>query len=411
MITVFKRPLFGNLDNPRAFFHLSLVEFLFWLAAAFGGYVTVFLQREGYKADQIGFLYALCSVVSILATPFWGMIADKIRSIRKILMFCLLTGALLFAVVPFSQWIGFNPVMYIFIVILLGTFFRAPIGSLLEIFVVQRADTERITFSHVRLWGSISYMIMCFILSRILPRTGVDITFYLYGIFFLPLLIVLWKMKGQDGTVHRERHSLRSMGIGRLFKSYYFVTFLIFCLLIYIPLSTIGSYLPLLINATGDDAAQLGLIYGYTALLEIPMLILIRPLRKKIPLPIIIFGGVFLYGLGTFLYSRADSILQIFFFQTFHGLGSGLLVGSITSYVFSLAPEGLISTANTLCGAAASSAGIIGNLIAGVLITALDIHLFYLILSLILIFAMLFFIVTLVIGIKVLRMPLTVRRN
>lgn len=396
---------------PRSYWHLSLIEFLFWLAAAFGGYLTVYLQKHGYRADQIGVLYAFCSVVSILATPFWGMMADRIRSIRKILAFCLFIGALLLAVVPFSSWIGINPVVFIFIVILLGSFFRAPVGSLLEIFVVQRSDRERVTFSHVRLWGSISYAIMCFFLSRILPRTGVEISFYLYGVAFLPFLIILWKMKGHDEAVRSEHHTLRSMGLERLFKNYYFVTFLVFCLLIYVPLSTIVPYLPLLINATGDDAAELGIIYGFNALLEIPMLVMIRPLRKKLPLPIIIFGGVLLYSLGTFFYSRANSLLQIFFFQVFHGLGSGLLIGSITSYVFSLAPEGLISTANTLCAAAASTAGIIGNLIAGALITALGIHLFYLISCLILVSAMLFFLATLLIGIKVLNMPLAIRRN
>ena len=400
--TLLKHPLQKIKNLPRAYWHLSSLEFLYWFASAIGSYLTVFLQRQGFRADQIGLLYAVNSSISILSTPFWGMMADKTKSIRKILIFCILTGIILWAMVPVSFRIA--PVL-IYFVIFTGVFLRAPIGSLFDAFVVQRADNERVTFSHVRLWGSFSYAVMSFSLSRILPRTGVEISFYMYGIFFLPFVFMLWKTKGSDEKRFPGRRTFRSMGFGRLFRNYYFITFLVLYFLIQISMSSNGSFLPILINATGSDAARLGIIGGYSALLEIPMLFLIRPLRRRLPLPITICGGVLLLSLGTFLYSIAGSLSQIVLIQTLHGLGNGLLIGSITSYVYSLSPDGLNSTALTMCGAAAATASIIGNSAGGLLIVVLGVHRFYLVSSFVLVFALALFIVTLVIGIRVLKKP------
>ena len=393
---------------PKAFWSLSSIEFLFWFAAAAGMYLTVFLQKQGFKPNQVGFINAANSVVIILATPFWGMMADKIRSIRKIFIVCISVSAVLWALVPGTSRIAIGPLTLMYGVILLGAFFRNPAYSLLDAFVVQRADLDQVAYGHVRLWGSISFAIMSISLSMILPRTGVEVTFYLHGIVFIPLLIIMWKMKGSDVEGRAERVPFRSMGFGRLFSNYYFITYLFFAIFIHMPLNTSMAFLPYLVDAVGGDTARFGLVTGYKALLEIPMLLLMRPLRRKFPLPIAISGAALFFGVEALLYTQAKNLTQIIMIQTFHGLGGGLMIGAATNYVYSLAPKGLNSTAHTIHGAVNAVAAIIGNLLGGVLIQSMGIFPFYRVACGMLIFALIYFYSTLIIGTKILKKPLPV---
>ncbi|MDR3138579.1 MAG: MFS transporter [Treponema sp.] len=395
---------------PKAYWRLSSIEFLFWFATATGTYLTVFLQKKGFMPTQVGFINAVNSLVMIFATPFWGMMADKIRSIRKVFLFCICIAAVLWAVIPFSSQIAVGPLVLMYLIVPLGSFFRMPANSLLDAFVVQRSDLDKVAYGHVRLWGSISFAIMNISLSAILPLTGVEVSFYLYGVAFLPLLIIMWQMKSADGAVlgvgRRKALSFKQMGFGRLFKNYYFITYLVFAVFIHMPANTSMAFLPYLVASVGGDTAQLGLISGYKALLEIPMLLLMRPLRRKFPLPVAIAGAGVFYSIEALLYSRANSLIGILFIQTLHGLGGGLMIGAATNYVYSLAPPGLNSTAHTMNGAANAIAAIVGSLSGGFLIVAIGIRSFYLLAGAVIAFALFYFLLSLFIGTKILKKPI-----
>jgi MFS family permease len=213
-------------------------------------------------------------------------------------------------------------------------------------------------------------------------------------------------MKGADQRTHAGKVTLRSMGFGRLFKNYYFITYLFFAVFLHIPLNTSFAFLPFLIVAVGGDSAQFGLVVGYKALLEIPVLLLMRPLRRKFPLPIALGGAAVLFAVEAYLYAHAENLNQIILIQTLNGLGGGLLIGAAANYVYSLAPQGLNSTAHTMHGAVSAIAAIFGNLMGGFLIVTFGIGIFYRILFGVLIFALCYFCASLIIGVKVLKKPL-----
>jgi PPP family 3-phenylpropionic acid transporter len=395
-----------------AFLRLSTIEFLFWFAAATGTYLTVFLQRQGFQPNQVGLITATNSTVAILATPFWGMMADRIRSIRRIFLFCISVAVVLWALVPAASRITIGPLTLMYLVIPLSAFFRMPANSLMDSFVVQQADLSHVSYGHARLWGSVGWTVMCLILSFVLPRAGVELSFYLYGMAFIPIYTIMFRMKSSDMIVaqHRKHNSFKTMQLGRLFKSYYYITYLIFALFMHMPTSISMTFLPYLVASVGGNTAQLGLVAGYKALLEIPTLLLIKPLRQRFPLPVAIGGAALLYFIEALFYTRASNLLQIIAIQTFHGLGGGLMIGAATNYVYSLAPEGLNSTAHTVHGAVNSFAAIIGSILGGFLIMAVGIRMFYILIAIMLAFALVYFVISLVVGVKVFRIPIPSRR-
>jgi PPP family 3-phenylpropionic acid transporter len=391
-----------------AYLRLSSVSFSYWFGTAACAYFTVLLQKNGYSAAQVGAVNAVNSVVTIIATPFWGMMADKFRSIRKIILATMCAGIPLWILVPLSLKIFLGPLALLFIVVPLGCFFRNPHPSLVDAYIVQRCDRDGLTYGYVRLWGSISYTIASLGFCFILPRSGVETAFYLYGILCVPFIALMWNFRDPDAAAGGQRKTLtfRQMGFGRLFKNYYFITFMFFALFIYLPNTTSNAFMPYLMESVGGESARYGLITGFKALLEVPSLFFMRTLRKRLPLPILLAGAAVFYCVEALLYANASSMTHIVLIQVFQGLGGGLLIGSSANYLYSLSPPELTSTAQTMNGALGATAAIIGNMVGGALIVLVGIRRFYFIVSGTLLCALVFFVFTLFLGIRVLNKKL-----
>jgi PPP family 3-phenylpropionic acid transporter len=334
------------------------------------------------------------------------MMADKFRSIRNIILATMCIGIPLWIVVPLSLKVFLGPLTLLLIVVPLGCFFRNPHPSLVDSYIVQRCDRDGLTYGNVRLWGSISYTIASLGFSFILPRAGVETAFYVYGILCVPFIVLMWNFRDLDAGGQRRVLSFRQMGFGRLFKNYYFITFMIFALFIYLPNTTSNAFMPYLMESVGGESAMYGLITGFKALLEVPSLFFMRSLRKRLPLPILLAGAAALYSVEALLYANASSMAHIILIQIFQGLGGGLLIGSSANYLYSLSPPELTSTAQTMNGAIGATAAILGNLVGGLLIVLVGIRRFYVIVSVTLLCALVFFAVTLFVGIKILNKKL-----
>jgi PPP family 3-phenylpropionic acid transporter len=395
--------------NP-AYFRLSSIAFSYWFGTAACAYFTVLLQKNGYSAAQVGAVNALNSVVTIAATPFWGMMADKYRSIRIVVLATLCAGIPLWTLIPLTLKVSLGPLALLFIVVPLSCFFRNPHPSLVDSYIVQRCGRDGLSYGNVRLWGSVSYTIASLGFSFILPRSGVELSYYLYGVLILPFMILMWKFRDPDVNAApggpRKTLTLGQMKFGRLFKNYYFITFLIFALFVYLPNTTSNAFMPYLMESVGGESARYGLITGLKALLEVPSLLLMRRLRRRFPLPVLLAGAAAFYSVEALLYAGASSMTHIVFIQVFQGLGGGLLIGSSANYLYSLSPPELSSTAQTMNGAISATAAILGNLVGGALIVLVGIRRFYLIVSAVILCALVFFAGTLFLGIKILNKKL-----
>ncbi|MDR3249243.1 MAG: MFS transporter [Treponema sp.] len=393
----------------KPYVRLSSVAFLFWFGAGANAYFSVLLQKNGFSAAQVGVVNAINSVVTIVATPFWGMMADRFRSIRSVMLGTFGFSILFWVLVPMSLKVFVGPLALFFLIVPLGCFFRNPYTSLMDSFIVQRCNRDGQSYGNVRIWGSISYTIVSMCFFFILPRTGVEFSFYAYGFICLPFIILMWNMRDPDVAApggQRRVLTFRQMKFGLLFKNYYFITFLIFGLFIYLPNTTSNAFMPYLMESVGGDGARYGMITGLKALLEVPSLLLMRRMRRHFPLPVMLAGAAIFFSLEALLYANASSMTHIIFIQILQGLGGGLLIGSSAGYLYSLSPPELTSTAQTMNGALGASAAIIGNLAGGALIVMVGIHRFYLIVSVTLLCALVFFAFTLFFGIRVLNKKL-----
>ena len=119
-------------DSRMVYAYFSILYFLNMSSRAlFTPFFTVYLQEKGLDVSENGTVMSINSIIIILSQPFWGMIADRVGSSRKVLACCFLFQA----AVVFS----FNLVHTALLVaatFFLSTFCSSPEGPLMDTWVL-----------------------------------------------------------------------------------------------------------------------------------------------------------------------------------------------------------------------------------------------------------------------------------
>lgn len=360
--------------------NLAGLNGIYWFAMSFSCYQAVYLQNEGFSASQLGLLNALASAVAIASVSFWGMISDKIGSVKRILVMILTLGVGLYALIPLiPTGLPVSPVLFLIFIPLIN-FFRGSMTNFTDNILVRNCNELRLNFGAIRSVGSFLYMVGGVLISALLPMVGVPSTFWLSAVCMLPA--ILFAVCAREPHTKKPRTApdgkKEKLNFGALFRSYSYVTFLLFAFLFYIACSCEGTFVPYFMKSVGADTEKYSILLAYRALFEIPFLLLMVKLRKRFPLKYLIMAAASFMAVECLCFSLfANSFLTILLFCTFFGLGNGLFLGSALNYIYDLAPDNLKASAQAFFVAVQSTAGILGNLIGGVVFDAIGAKLFY----------------------------------
>ena len=262
-------------------------------------------------------------------------------------------------------------------------FFRASSSPFAENILVRNCNELGLNFGVLRSLGSFLFTIGCMIISAWLPSLGVRNTFWVSGLLMLiPIVLTFFAREPQAKAPAKKGAGEKGkpgLNLGELFQNKAYVAFLVFGFIYYTAAACETNFIPYFMQSVGIDSEQYGILLGYRALLEIPFLLLMVRLRRKFPLRVLVLGATLLMsmeclGFGLF----AQSLPGMLACCTFYGLGSGLFLGSSLNYVYELAPSHLKASAQAFFTSIASVAGIMGNLLGGVVFDAISAKPFYL---------------------------------
>lgn len=401
-------------DTKKIATQFGAISWTYWLASCFAIYQTTFLVERGWDSARIGIINSTNSAVGAIASPFWGAVSDKRGTIKKILVLLIIVVSCLFPLIPLAAGIeigGFCPVFLLFPMV---TFFRNPLNSLIDNWTVRSCNRHGLRFGMLRSFGSVSFGIVGVLLGFIVPKInassksgtlGTIITFPLYSFFNIALLLLILSVNDDFASTGKKRQKLKDMHFEQLTGNYYYMSYLIYSIIIQIPLSCVLSFFTFLLKEIDVDLNMIGYVQGLKAFIEVPMLLLMDKIRNKCPLYYMLMGSGFLYMMEALLYSRATSFTEILFYCMLQGLAGGLHIAAGSNYVATLAPDNLKATAQTLNGSMVSIAGIIGNAIGGVVINRIGIRPFYRISALVLFCAIILYALSFPFGEKVLKKP------
>ncbi len=353
------------------------IEFFYWFSMACSTFLTVFLESRGFTITEVGIINTICSVAAIFASPVGGIISDKMRSSRKGAIVCLIGLMASYVLIPVSALLK-NASALIILLIIIFKSFNSPSQSLIETTVIDGCNKTGTVYGRVRVLGTISYVIMSMLLGLLITEDNVSLTFYLLGVTMLPCMWFLMNMGDLvEQTKVSRSVSLRNLPFRKLFSNPYFIAYIIFCMIQYVPQMSVYNYQPYLIKEVGANMGLIGILQAYRACFEIPVLLFADRIEKKVSYRDMTIIAALLYALQSLAYRYVRSFAGIIAATTFSGVASGFFIAGSVKYVFTLAPEELVSTAQTLVAATSSFAGIIGNLMGTMLVESIGLRSFF----------------------------------
>ncbi|WP_319406315.1 MFS transporter [uncultured Desulfosarcina sp.] len=133
-------------------------------------YFNLYCLHIGFSGFQIGSLSAVRSIVLILFSILWGLLADRKDLRRPIFILCSFASTALWALFLFTTDFRFMLV----ITIVYGAFY-APIISFLEAFAMDVLGKTKSRYGRTRAWGSVAFIAVVLILGKLIDRYSVGI--------------------------------------------------------------------------------------------------------------------------------------------------------------------------------------------------------------------------------------------
>ncbi len=166
--------------------HWRLSSFYFFYFASIGAlipYWGLYLQSQGYSAQQIATVFAVIMATKIVSPNIWGWIADhtgqRMRLIR--LASCL-------AIVSFFGVFVSTDYGWIILVMMVFSFFWNANLPQFEAVTLSHLGENVSNYSRIRLWGSWGFVITVMALGMIFDSYGVE----LFPLILAVLLLGIW---------------------------------------------------------------------------------------------------------------------------------------------------------------------------------------------------------------------------
>ena len=269
-------------------FHYMIITGGFWMAfCVVTAYAAVFLHGAGYDDQELGIILALGNVGGAVMSPVLGAWIDRNRKIRHAQLVFALLGMQMILLAA----LRINPQKNLLCTIcyVLYMTFMMPVNALnLDLCVRLERAKAPLNFGLARSMGSFSFVILSTLLGilteqlgyRMLPFAGMAVV-ALQGIGNRLIDRDLRDAENslpQSETVLQERSSSLADFI-RENKS--FCLMLFGTIIIFIAHNTDGNFLINLVENVGGGPAVMGYLAAFTAIVEVPVMMLSDKLPKR----------------------------------------------------------------------------------------------------------------------------------
>lgn len=315
-------------------------NFLFFaLLAIFIPFLPVYFDEQGLSPSQIGFIVGTGGFITIVAQPLWGMISDRTKTIRKVLLLLLvcaiITGFVLYHTGAYSLIILFAMLTY---------FFLMPVDPLTESLNFRVAESAGISYGSLRTYGALGYAVMSLFAGYFMTSYGAHSLAYLFAAIGLVSFVITLFMpdapvSGKPVTLSSLKHFLSSKET---------LLFLILVFISSIPARMNDTYLGVYIKELGGTASLVGQAWFLAAGSEIVVFALsFWWLRKGSELILIAFSGFF-YFIRFFASAWIEDPHLLAYLQLLQLLTFPVFYSAAIQYLYRIVPVEWRATGQTV---------------------------------------------------------------
>jgi len=332
----------------------------FGAIGAWSPYWPVYFTHLGVDLAAIGLLAAIPAAVQIFASPSWGLLADRLGDVRPSLVAAAIIcvgAALLMASGPATPWL--------FPAVALLALGGSAWPPLMDARTVSALGAQRDRYGQARGIGSAGFIVCSVVVGVLVTAHGPRVLFAAY----VPLVAIagLWVagLFGRAGVRQRVA-GVGPLGALRLLRDRSMALMFAGSVLVWAACNGASAFFSLRLVAQGGDATIVGVGWAMNAIVEIPFMLLFRPLARRTGVPALIATGAAVLAIRNLGWALAGNDLATVGVALLSGVGFSLFLVGVTGWLADRVPASLRATAQALfLGTAYAIGTITGSLGAG----------------------------------------------
>ena len=303
-----------------SFFYSRLSSFYFsyyFFVGLFVPYWGIYLTSLSFSALQIGALLSLFQISRIFAPNFLGWIADRSGEYIKWIKISSFFGFILFIGIFWA-----NSFLSIFLIMMAMSIFTSSTLPLAESLTLAhlKANKADSKYSHIRLWGSIGFIVAAILLGIMIDSIGEKSL--IYALLLTQLVIFLLAFILPTKKVIFLPKKKRS--IWPILKKREVVVLLLSCALMVSSHGLLYNFYSIFLEQQGYSGTTIGLLWAVGVVFEIIIFLLMPRILNKFTLKAVLlislgFAVIRFFLIGAYV----DSMILLFIAQVMHAATFG----------------------------------------------------------------------------------------
>lgn len=261
--------------------NILLFSLFFLLFFAGIGLIMPFLSLQfkavGYNGVQISLLNMLSALAVILTAPQYGLIFDRSKDKRLILLISLTIATVTLFLIPYLRAFGAMLVIYTISRVIVSSSITASENLSYQVSADKNGE-EKAGFGSLRMWGSLGFALTALLGGMIFQNFGLLRNSRIFLGLMAATFVVLLLM---PESIFRERRSIESCetalstrGVIKLISKDQYLLLTVVALALTDPLfDGVRSFEPIFMEELGLPVSVIGLAATLSALLEVPMML------------------------------------------------------------------------------------------------------------------------------------------
>lgn len=299
------------------YWRLSAFYFFFFsVLGSFVPYWSLYLRELGFSAEQIGQALAIMMLMKVVSPYLWAWVAD--HSGRRIE---LTRWLMVFATFGFcTVFIGDSYTNVIVCMVLFGLFWHAILPQF-EATTLNHLGENILRYSHVRLWGSVGFIVAVVLLGPLLESQG--------AAWLLPVMVALlvlttvmsFFVPSDDG----HHQSVSSHGILRVLRRPEVIGLLVASFLMQLSHGPYYTFYSIHLQDADYTRSFIGVLWGVGVLAEVALFIVMHRIFHVYSLRFLILASLLLTTIRWLLIAFfVDHVALLLFAQLLHAASFGL---------------------------------------------------------------------------------------
>ena len=366
---------FFAMEQKRIIRYFAALQFLLYASTGLWNFCIIYFRDLGFSSREIGLMSTAGTGLSLLVLPFLGILGDRLRSPRSILIW-MLAALIPLKLLPPVVGETLGRALMPFVVLSALNILAARVAvAMADAWAGEAVSRLDIPFGSVRMFGSLGYICASLLASAlvgpVLPSWSGCAMMVAAGV---PLLLLTAGPGGTERSAPRqtaepEQTPVSASGLLRMvLRNFYFMTYLLLVLAFCSFLAIVDIDMTYLMDEIGAARSAVGIVGSFRAALEIIVMLLLGRARRLPPHWLLLALSGFLIAAEHLLYPSVHGLGGMLAATVCSGVAGGFYYGLAPNYVFRIVDRRAAATSMALLAVVQSLIGMVGAFLGGEII-------------------------------------------